>query len=160
MNRSGKDLDGLLDQMLAHHVNYFPMGWGARDWRALAEKRPDLVKRMSTRVGYRFVVTEASWTDREVRTVWRNVGVGRLPFRFSPALFLLRDGQVVKQVVDKNSDPTRWFDGEDHAVSFAVEFPKDKVQIAVALVDSDGNPRVSLGIEGEDPQRRHMIGGR
>jgi len=54
-------IDEMFGQMLECHVNYLPLGWGHSDYKALEEQRPDLLKKLALRAGYRLIVTEARW---------------------------------------------------------------------------------------------------
>jgi hypothetical protein len=164
------NLDTIVDEMLAHHVNYFPLGWGYEDYKVLEQSRPDLLQRASLRTGYRFIVSEASWPAAvapggavKVATRWVNLAVGRLPFRYQPALFLKNaKGEVVATRVAKDADPTQWFEGGNYDVAFNVALPIDlpagPYSLYAGLVDQKGAPGVALAIEGDDGQRRFELG--
>ncbi len=164
-------IDGVIDEMLAHHVSYFPMGWGAGDWRTFRQRRPDLVKKASLRMGYRFVVAEAAWppTARPgetlaIRTVWRNTAVACLPYAWRPAVYLLKtDGnRPVARAVHGEADPRTWTDGQDQPVEFALAIPGDlapgRYSVAVSIEDQTGRPAVELGIEGGDAEKSFVLG--
>jgi hypothetical protein len=164
------NLDTIVDQMLAHHVNYFPLGWGYEDYKVLEQNRPDLLQRASLRTGYRFIVSEASWPATaaaggsvKVATRWVNLAVGRLPFRYRPALFLKdAKGEVVITSLARDPDPTQWFEGGNYDVAFDVALPTGlpagSYSLCTGLVDQNGTPRVALAIEGDDGQRRFELG--
>ena len=161
-------IDDVFNQMFAHHVNYFPLGWGGGDYAALHERRPDLIQKASIKAGYRIEVVEAEWPKAPavhsrlvVRSLWRNTGVGRLPFSRTPALYLLEsNGRVALQERAGQSDPTQWFAGQDYPVLFSSRTPSHPgvYRVAVALEDSKGRPDIALGIEGNDGSRRYVLG--
>jgi hypothetical protein len=168
---AGWTMERVVDEMLAHHVNYFPMGWGLQDWQALHAQRPDLVKKASLQIGYRLVVTEASWPplarpgeSLEVRTVWRNIAVGCVPFPWHPALYLLEpdSGRQVARAVHREADPRAWLAGHDEALRFPLDVPAEirpgRYAVAVGIEDNRGEPLVALGIEGGDAKHRFLLG--
>jgi hypothetical protein len=168
---AGWTMERVMDEMLAHHVNYLPMGWGLQDWQALHAQRPDLVKKASLQIGYRLVVTEASWPplarpgeSLEVRTVWRNTAAGRLPFPWHPAVYLLvpDSGRQVARVVHRETDPRTWVAGHDEALRFPLAVPAEirpgRYAVAVGIEDNRGEPVVALGIEGGDAKHRFLLG--
>jgi hypothetical protein len=168
---AGWTIDRIVDEMLAHHVSYFPMGWGLRDWDALLQQRPDLVKKASLRVGYRFEVTKASW-PRAVKpgqsfaleTVWRNSAVACLPFRWHPAAYLLDPdrGQPVARAVHAQADPRAWTAGREELLPLTLSVPAEikpgRYAVAVGIEDDRGEPAIELGIEGNDGQKRFVLG--
>ena len=165
-------IDFLFDQMFEFHVNYFPLGWGIQDYRALKEQRPDLLRKASLKTGYRMVVTEAAWpaTARPgetitVKTVWRNIAVGRLPFRYRPTVCRIDPAGKVTDQAAADADATKWYENEDHDVEFRLKIssaaPPGVHGIAVALVrDTDKSqvPAIALGIEGEIAPRVYKLG--
>ncbi|HOX38794.1 MAG TPA: DUF4832 domain-containing protein [Candidatus Brocadiia bacterium] len=163
-------LEAMFDQMLDLHCNYIPLGWGDRDWHVL-QWRPDLLRKVWMRMGYRFVITRATFPVSAQRgeTVrlahcWKNVAVGRLPVRYPLAVYLADvEGNCRRVLLDENFDETRWFDGEEHEFEHSFAIPEDLAPgdyfLAVALVDAaGGKPSIALGIEGEDSQRRYILG--
>ncbi|HEY3321625.1 MAG TPA: DUF4832 domain-containing protein [Planctomycetota bacterium] len=164
------EIDKLINEMLAHHTNYFPMGWNAADWKALKEQRPDLVKKIVLRNGYRFVVTQASWPGSAkkgeritIQTSWKNFGVGRLPLKCAPAVYLMdRDEPVKGRCLTKDVDVRTWYDGEAQQVAFEITVPNDikpgDHQIAAAIEDQNGTACIELGIVGDDGQKRYVLG--
>jgi hypothetical protein len=168
---AGWTIDRVVEEMLAHHVSYFPMGWGLRDWDALVQQRPDLVKKASLHMGYRLEVTKASWPrlvkpgqSFMVETVWRNTAVASLPFRWHPAVYLLAPdrGQPIARAVHAEADPRTWTDGKDEILQFTLSVPAatkpGRYTLAVAIEDDCGQPAVALGIEGDDGQKRFVLG--
>jgi hypothetical protein len=168
---SGWTMDRVVDEMLAHHVSYFPMGWGLRDWEALLQQRPDLVKRASLRMGYRLAVTQASWPERvkagdsfPLQAIWRNTAVAAFPFRWHPAVYLLapEGGQPSVRAVHADADPRTWVEGHGEPLLFNVPVPAQlrpgRYAVAVAIEDDRGAPAVALGIEGDDGRKRFLLG--
>jgi hypothetical protein len=168
---SGWTIDRVVDEMLAHHVSYFPMGWGVRDWEALLQQRPDLVKRASLRMGYRLVVTQASWPEQVkagesfvLQAIWRNTAVAAFPFRWHPAVYLLATvrGQPVARAAHIQADPRTWVEDQGESLLFTISVP-DQLQpgryaVAVAIEDEHGVPAITLGIDGDDGQKRFVLG--
>jgi hypothetical protein len=168
---AGWTIDRVVDEMLAHHISYFPMGWGLRDWEALLQQRPDLVKRASLRMGYRFEVTKASWPrvvkpgqSFTLETVWRNSAVACLPFRWHPAVYLLDPdrGHPLARAVHAQADPRTWTDGREEPLPFTLSVPAEikpgRYAVAVGIEDDRGEPAIELGIEGNDGQKRFVLG--
>ncbi len=161
-------IDDVFTQMFAHHVNYFPLGWGGADYAALRDRRPDLISTASMKAGYRFEVFEAQWPSSpapdspiSVRSLWRNTGVGRLPFPRTPTLFLIgADGRVALEEAAKLGDPTQWFAGKDYPVVFSAKAPSRRgvYRVATGLANPAGKPDIALGIEGNDGTRRYVLG--
>lgn len=161
-------IDDVFNQMFEHHVNYFPLGWGGGDYTALHERRPDLIQKASIKAGYRFEVAEAEWPKTPaarsplvVRSLWRNSGVGRLPFSRTAVLYLIdSNGQAGCQEKADQANPTQWVAGQDYPVLFSLRTPSHSglYRVAVALKDSKGRPDIALGIEGNDGARRYVLG--
>ena len=171
----GKDarpitLDEVFEQMFQHHINYFPLGWGKGDLDEVQKRRPDLLKKADRKMGYRLEISEARWRSPmtpgqmlTVSTVWKNSGIGRLPFRHYPAFYLLdQKGGTIARCLDKTSDPTQWFSNDLHPVKVEMAIPHDlpagSYALAAALEDPQGVPRIALGIRGDDGQRRFILG--
>jgi hypothetical protein len=95
--------------------------------------------------------------------VWKNSGIGRLPFRHYPAFYLLdQKGDMIARCLDKTSDPTQWFSNDLHPVKVQMAIPRDvpvgSYALAVALEDPQAAPRIALGILGDDGRRRFILG--
>jgi hypothetical protein len=126
------------------------------------------VKKISTRLGYRLVVTEARWPEKAraslvVQTIWRNVGVGRLPFRYAPTLYLLdAKGEALARLRHAEADATRWYDGADQGIRFELALPSGlpaaTYRLAVGMTDEEGRARIDLAIEGGDGAKRFVLG--
>lgn len=167
----GWTIDRVIDEMLAHHLSYFPMGWGLRDWEILVQQRPDLVQKVSRQMGYRFEIGEASWPrvvkpgqTLSVSTVWRNTAVACLPFAWRPAVYLLdhEGGQPVANAVQAQADPRTWLAGQDQSVPFTLAvpagIPPGRYAVAVGIENERGEPAIELGIEGDDGCKRYVLG--
>jgi len=163
-------LEDLFDQMLELHCNYIPLGWGDRDWDVLRH-RPELLKKLWMKMGYRFLLREATFPRRiapgaklKVRHTWENVGVGRLPFAYPLAFYLIDvEGRIVQTYIDGTFDETGWVAGKTHTFSHEFLVPRDAAPgtyyLAVALVDpKTRKPAIALGIEGSDGERRYILG--
>jgi hypothetical protein len=161
-------IDEVLDQMFEHHVNYYPLGWGAADYKALKEKRPDLIQKVSMEAGYRFEVAEAEWPKTPaagspliVRTLWTNSAVGRLPFPRVPVLYLIdSNGLTVRKEKASDADPAQWFAGTNYPIVFSLKTPSHPgvYRVAVALEDTHGQADIALGMEGNDGGKRYVLG--
>jgi hypothetical protein len=163
-------METMYDQILEFHCNYVPLGWGDQCWQVL-RWRPELLKKLWMKMGYRFVIQEASFPAQgavggklTVKHTWINEGVGRLPVAH-PLVFYLADvlGKVRPVHLDQTFDQTAWFEGEPHSFSHTIEVPGDlkpgEYLLAVALVDPEsGEPTIALGIENDDSQRRYILG--
>ncbi len=96
-------------------------------------------------------------------TVWRNTAAGHLPFKHTPALYLLdKDGIVRSSALNEKIDPTTWLANKDQRVAFDLKIPNDlksgDYTLAVALVDVEEKPGIALGIEGDDGHKRFVLG--
>lgn len=168
---AGWTIDRLIEEMLAHHVSYFPMGWGGQDWQAFSTRRPDLVRKASLRMGYRLIVAEASWPESArtgetlvVDTTWRNLAVARVPYRWHPAAYLLASdgGKRVAGAQAGKADLRAWGEGEDQSLRFSITLPSaiqpGRYAVAVGIEDDRGEPAIELAIEGGDGKRRFVLG--
>lgn len=162
-------LEDCLDQMLELHCNYIPLGWGDTDWSVL-DSRPELLKKLWMRMGYRLVIEEMEVPTQAVpgqkvavRHVWRNAAVGRLPRAYPLAVYLIDSGGIPRRVLlDTTFDQTAWFDGErhifTHSVTIPEELPSGVWTLAVALVDpATSEPAIALGIAGSRSDRIYEL---
>lgn len=163
-------IDDCIEDMLDHHINYFPMnGWA--DFAALRAARPDLVKTILAQTGYRFEVSQASWSPQvaaggilDLNSTWHNAGVGRLPFPRALTVFLLdAQGNVIGRSEDAHVDLTTLVNGADQESHVSVSIPRGTplgdYSVAVAVVDPSTNlPSISLGIQGDDGHLRFVLG--
>jgi len=171
-DKDGKPItiDDLFDEMLDHRANYFPMGWSLGQYELVERERPDLWRKASLSAGYRMIVREASWPATSsitrplvVKTTWRNTGVGRLPFPYVPALRLLDQSEnTVATACRADIDVTRWHENEDQQVEFTCTLDESVVpgvyKVAVSIEDAASGPAVQLGIEGDDGNKRYVLG--
>lgn len=164
-------LEECLDQMLEFHCNYIPLGWGDADWRVL-EQRPDLLKKLWMKMGYRLVVDEVTLPRRarpgetvQISHRWRNVGVGRLPKPYPLTWYLVPDdGKPRRVLLDETFNETAWFEGEPHSFTHELTLPRDLAPgtygLALALVSPEsGEPTIALGITGDRGDRIYRIAG-
>lgn len=103
--------DRLLESVVAHQANYFTVH-GFPD--VVLKAHEDEIRAMNLRLGYRFVLREATYPDAvkagerfEIRSTWANAGVAPLPFNVKASLtWSLVDGQgaVVWSVTDPKFD--------------------------------------------------------
>ena len=117
------------------------------------------VKKWLLKIGYRFVLDEASWPARAapgaelpVRLAWSNVGVAPAYYDFRPALALAdASGRIVQRHV---------FDGEtfrlrppgDFTMNLTLplraDVPQGDCQLLVGIADASGDPVVRIAVEG------------
>jgi hypothetical protein len=169
-NAKPTTIDQLFDEIFDHHVNYFPLGWSQQAYELVERERPDLWKKASLKTGYRMIVAEASWPKTasasgavDFTTTWRNTAVGRLPFPYVPTLYLLdADGKAVAKAAQPAADATKWYENEGHAVEFKLTLAEGiapgEYKVAVGIEDENAKPAIRLGIDGDDGQRRHVLG--
>jgi hypothetical protein len=129
-----------------------------------------LLKKADLKMGYRFELSEARWRSPmtpggrlTVSTLWKNTGIGRLPFRHYPAFYLLdQKGGTIARCLDRANDPTQWFSGDLHPVKVEIAIPRDvpagSYALAAGMEDPQGVPRIALGIQGDDGRRRFILG--
>ncbi|MFC1736651.1 DUF4832 domain-containing protein [Candidatus Hydrogenedentota bacterium] len=170
-NDKATTVEELFDEMLDHHTNYFPLGYGLDGYELVKRERPGLWEKAALKTGYRMVITEASWPKSaslkgsiEFKTTWRNTGVGRLPFPYKPALYLLeQSGKPVAAIKQATADLTKWYESDDHEVDFFILKPETGVKpgeynVAAAIMNESGRPVVQLGIQGDDGHKRYVLG--
>ncbi|MBQ6007856.1 MAG: DUF4832 domain-containing protein [Kiritimatiellae bacterium] len=103
--------DRLLESVIAHQASYFTIH-GFPD--VVLKEHEKEVREMNLRLGYRFVLKEATFPDEvkagerfEIASTWVNAGVAPLPFNVRAALtwsLVADDGAVVWSVTDPKFD--------------------------------------------------------
>ncbi|MCC7491750.1 MAG: DUF4832 domain-containing protein [Fimbriimonadaceae bacterium] len=157
--QAGDDyLGACLDEMLSYHPNWLTMHWGAD----FDQRYPHLVARGRQWMGYRLQVAVARWPrpvaaagPLVVETLWENRALGRLPRAYPLHLALWQDQRLVWQSADPTFDATALVAGEPtwHRSTLALPatLPAGDYQLAMALTDAAGRPRIRLANE---PQRQ------
>ena len=167
-----------MDELLTHHPTYAtPMGWGAGgagggikgNATAFYNDYHDLMLRTLNLMGYRFVLVEsqfpetiapgAEWT---LRHSWENRAMGRCYHRFPLAVYLMQDSKVIWSAVDNDFDQTAFVAGETYDLTSRFKLPRDlapgKYNVRIAMVNTSGQPAISLAIAGGDENKRYDIG--
>ncbi len=122
-----------------------------------------------------------------LKQTWTNRNVGRLYVKHPLKLYLTdAQGNEKFSEVDTNFDETAWVRGEIYPVISVFHLPKDLApglydlrialmggrsplpvrsasspapyDVNIAFVDGSGKPRISLGIEGADSEKRYKLG--
>ena len=162
-------LEDCIEQMLTLHCNYIPLGWGDQDWPVL-EQRPELLKKLWMKMGYRLVLEEMTLPRRiapgqaiSITHRWSNAGVGRLPKAYPLVFELVNEkGARHRLLLDTAFDQTAWFEGKSHTFRHVMKVPSDLTagayRFAVSLVSPEtGEPAIALGIAGETGGLRYQI---
>lgn len=161
-----------LDIMLAWHSNYAHFYMDADSYkRAMREDRPSHERGLQAGgLGYRLVLTDAAWKDELhagdlllLRQRWVNRNAGRLYKQFPLKLYLIdANGNERYSEIDRGFDQTAWIAGVSYPVISVFHLPKDLTpsvyEMYLALVDSEGNPHIWLGISGKDGKGRYKLG--
>jgi len=170
--RTHGTLQEYLDIYTAFHSNYAHYYMDADSYRrAMAEDRAYFEKGLqSGGLGYRLVMTSASWPDEVVaghlfliKQSWVNRNCGRLYVRQPLKLYLTdMEGNEKFSEVDRAFDQTDWIAGETYPVISVFHLRKDLApgtyDVRIAMVDETGNPRINLAIAGADAQKRYRLG--
>ncbi len=160
-------VDDMYDQMFECHANYTPLGWGIDGYKALRDERPDLLKEMSLKTGYRFVIEKASWpkavhTNDEftIKTTWKNTAVGRLPYTHTPVAYLRNaNGDIIASDKCESVDMTKWYKGNTYETKFSFSAPKKgDYAILIGVENEQGKPAIKLGIQGEQDNNKYFLG--
>ncbi len=161
-----------LDEAFKFHPNYLTvMGWdGDGGARAFADNEPAIIARANNNLGYRFVLTKASYprsvtagSTLELRQDWVNRAVGRA-WKQNPLKVYLTDsaGNTVWSGTDSAFDQRDFVRGSTYPVSSRFTLPSTvpagTYQLRIAMVDAAGNPAITLAIAGKDAQGRYPIG--
>ncbi|MGA7411007.1 MAG: DUF4832 domain-containing protein [Bryobacteraceae bacterium] len=170
--RTHGTLDENLDVALLWHANYTHYYFTVETYlRAMKEQTPVFQRALrSGGLGYRLVPESLSWRESlpagnlfVVKQTWVNRNVGRLYERHPLKLYLTDEqGNDKFSAVAGSFDETDWIAGQEHPVISVFRLPKElspgNYDVRIALVGPDGNPRIRLGISGEDSRKRYNIG--
>ncbi|MCI0158813.1 DUF4832 domain-containing protein [Leifsonia shinshuensis] len=161
-----------LDEAFRFHPNYLTvMGWdGDGGARAFADNEPAIIARANNNLGYRFVLTKASYprsvmagSTLELRQDWVNRAVGRAWKQYPLKVYLTDSaGTTVWSGTDSAFDQRDFVRGSSYPVSSRFTLPSTvpagSYQLRIAMVDAAGNPAITLAIAGKDAQGRYPIG--
>jgi hypothetical protein len=165
-------LDENLDVMLDYRANlahYYVRSTTYQ--RAMHDDRSNIERGLkSGGLGYRLVPTSLSWRGElpagnllVVRQSWVNRNVGRLYVQH-PLKLYLTDAQGTEKFseVDTSFDERTWVKGKDYSLISVFHLKKELspglYDVRIALVDTEGKPRIRLGIEGVDGELRYKVG--
>jgi uncharacterized protein DUF4832/glycosyl hydrolase family 42 (putative beta-galactosidase) len=165
-------LDEYLQVYFASHSNYAHYYMDSDSYkRAMREDKSHFERGLqSGGLGYRLVLTEASWNGHLpagnlflLTQNWVNRNVGRLYKRHSLKVYLTdSQGNGKFSEVDRAFDQTDWVRGENYRTisvfHLARTLTPGAYDVRVALVDEAGSPRINLGIEGADSNKRYKLG--
>jgi hypothetical protein len=165
-------LDENVDVMLHWHSNYGHFYMDCESYREITPEDAASFERglKSGGLGYRLVLTEASWPDELrpgtlllLRQKWANRNVGRCYRRHPLRLYLTdTEGHDRYTEIDYSFDETGWVRGETYdAISvfhLPADLPEGEYDLWIALVDMDGKPQIRLAIAGDDGDKRSKLG--
>jgi len=155
-----------------YHASYASIHWWPREF--LAKEKP-LVEKISRRLGYRILVTEASWPDKtdaarpiDFSSTWANAGVAPCYPGGHPA-FTFKDskGGIVAVFVEEKLDVRDLQVGPSGAApaksinsSFlaASNLAAGTYDVFVSVGAKDGTPTLALPLAGGDGHKRFQLG--
>ena len=164
--------DENLDLALEWHSNFAHFYFDATAYKRVMQDDRSFIERglESGGLGYRLVPTSLSWPSElpggnlmVFRQTWVNRNVGRLYVQHWLKLYLTDSaGNEKFAEVDSSFDPTTWVKGQDYSLTTVFHLKKDLApgtyDVRIALADSQGTPRINLGIDGKDSQQRYKVG--
>ena len=158
--RQGWDIDKIIDTMLDHHVTTF----NNKSFPIQYEIK-DKIERMLKRMGYRFVLRSAEYSEKmalgkKYTVALRVDNVGVAPM-YNPLPVTLRMKKGEETIVfTSEAKVTEWLPGENNA-EFTVELPHDaeagEWEMALAIGGGE-KPFVTLANEIERDGAYHKIG--
>ena len=129
-------------------------------WLNLLKKEPDLIRKLTNRLGYHFILSKAVFPvvllkkkENRITVTWENKGVAPIyiPAKVAYAL-ISSDGQIVKSCEATASTPEGW--ESDHAVTNEDKLnfrdvKTGKYILAVGILQpNDGKrPSIKIGVE-------------
>jgi hypothetical protein len=169
--REGDDhVINAVDALINHHPNYAtPVGWGDKQATDFYNQYRALVVEGHKRMGYRFVLVDASYPDRvapgsilTLRHSWENRAMGRCYRQFPLAVYLMRDGAAAWSGVDGQFDQRNFVSGETYDLVSTFSLPDDLgegvYELRLAMVDGAGEAALNLAIAGGDDHKRYLLG--
>lgn len=161
-----------LEVALSWHANFIHFYFDAPSYKRVMREQPDVVKEglEPGGLGYRLVPTRLSWPGEipagnllVVRQSWENLNVGRLYVQHPLKLYLTdAEGKTKYSEIDTSFDERSWVRGKTYSLISVFHLPKDLAagtyDVRIALVNAEGNPRIQMGIEGEDGEKRYTVG--
>lgn len=170
--RDGDDhVENAIDEMLSHHANFAsPLGWGSfLGATEFYNDNHDLVLKGHKYLGYRFVLTEASYPEAVApgaawtfRHCWENRAVGRCYVQYPLAIYLMRGDRAIWSAVDTTFDQRNYVSGETYVNYSRFTMPRDiepgTYDLRIAMVDANGDPALNLAIAGADDTKRYSLG--
>jgi hypothetical protein len=165
-------MDEHLEVFRQYHSNYAHLYFDAASYiRAIQGDRAVFERSLQAGgIGYRLVPTSIAWPESIAaghlfmsRQTWVNRNVGRCYKRFPLAFYFVdKSGKTAFTAVDPSFDQTDWVRGETYenisVVTIDPKLPPGDYELRIALVDKAGVPGIALGIEGDDGQKRYVVG--
>ena len=165
-------IDENIDVMLDWHSTYAHFYSRHNSYSRFLREDADTFGRAlrSGGFGYRLVLTEAAYPDLIapdrlflLHQKWANRNVARC-YKRHPLKLYLTDaaGNTVYEEADRTFDQTSWIRGQSYdwlsIFHLPAGLPEGTYDVRIALVDLEGNPKISLGIAGGDLQKRYRLG--
>jgi hypothetical protein len=161
-----------LSAILMYHTNFFHYYLDSPNYRRMMRDDPATIEEglRSGGLGYRLAISSASWPAElpaghllVINQTWVNRNVGRLYVRHPLKIYLTEpDGKERFSEVDVNIDESLWLKGESYphlsVTHLPATLPPGEYDLRMALVGPDGKPRIALGIQGVDAEKRYKLG--
>ena len=167
-------VEGIDDIAFKLRVNYSTIpGWYnkvAATELLEQEGGDEIIARGNQILGYRLAVDRAQFPKKvapggemTLLTAFSNTAVGRFQYKYPLKVYFLDgNGQEVFSYVNVDSDFRNLLYGDVYNVYSSFEIPENLsegiYQIAVAIVDEQGNPAIRLGMAGDDGNKRYILG--
>lgn len=143
----GYHVEDAVEEGLCLHPNYMMLMW---DSNQFYEARPDLIRDVALRIGFRLIPEETDIVrdgDRLCITqLWKNLGVGKYPFRSKIDWKVVIDG-VEKIFVDRGFDAHILHKDETTIHSFVIPDIKDDNYELYFRLSSDKGDLVNLPVD-------------
>jgi len=162
-------LEAVINDALSLHANTLDLRI-PEDTEAWFSDASDLVREFIVRGGYRLIPEKIIYPEAVEQTeevtilhTWKNAGVGVLPnnilqwnYKYKVAFALIDPvtEQVVFTVIDEESEPSDWIEGELYSYelkTYLDEAPTGSYLLGCAIIDStmDNTPAINLAINNE-----------
>jgi hypothetical protein len=164
--------DTAVDEALSYHPNYLTMmGWDAdASAPAFYSERSDLISKGNKMMGYRFVLSEASYPTTilpgegfVLKQSWVNRAVGKCFNKYPLKIYLTdSNGNEVWSATDDKFDQRSFVKDNVYDVDSGFVLPSTvsagTYSLRVAMVDSNGQSKIKIAISNEDSQGRYILG--
>lgn len=164
--------EGIDDILFKMKPNYITtLGWvNAEAAKLIKDGYSYLFDRGNEKMGYRLAIDYARYekqaapgSEISVLTSFSNSGTGRFWYKYPLKVYLLdKDGNEAASSVNEKFDARTILNGDITDFYTKVNLPKDikegKYKVAAAIVDETGKPAISLGMAGNDGNKRYALG--